>query len=216
MSEPSLDKYLLHVVKSAQQQPPGSQARRKVLAKLIHVLQTSNQLIRPRQGQFQGLYEDIYQDAVYRLFSHVCDRIDTYNPKQGRVLQWVNFLLSRRFFIEASRDILPTMPRGIDAKTIQRLSIHELDANISSDAHLPPSLSEDVRNYIEEDPNNIFLHTHIKGHPQANFQYIALNRLDGYPWKKLANELNLRVSTLSTFYQRCTEKFAHKFRRDLL
>ena len=217
MSESPLDECLLQLVETAQRQPLGSRARRKALAQLINELQSSNQLSRPRRGQFQGFYEDIYREALQRLFTHICDRIHTYSPEKGRVLQWVNFLLNRRFFIEASRDMLPTLPKGIDARTVVRLSLDDLDATArTGGAHLPPSLSEDVKAYLQEDPNHIFQNTYIQGHPQATFQYIALKRLDNYSWKELSTELSLGISTLSSFYQRCIERFAPRFRQDLL
>lgn len=218
MTAPPLDEYLQRLVNEAQRQPTGTRKRRQALAKLISALQTSNQLTRPRRGQFKGFYGEIYREALQRLFTYVCDRIDTYNPERGKVLQWVNFLLSQRFFIEASREILPTVPKGIDAKTVTRLTLDELDINnpVELNPQLTPSLSDDLKHYLQEDPSNIFQTTHIANQPRANFQYIALKRLEGYPWKELSQELNLGMSTLSSFYQRCISKFAPQCKQDLL
>jgi hypothetical protein len=218
MNELSLDEYLQQLTEVAQQHPRGSRDRTKALAKLIRVLQSSGQLTRPRRGQFQGFYEEIYRDALQRLFAYMCDRIDDYTADRGRVLQWVNFLLSRRFFIEASREVLPTVPKGIDAKTITRLSLEELDScnPVELNPQLVPSLSEDLKAYLHEDPEAIFQTTCIANQPSANFQYIAIKRLEGYSWKELAAELDLGISTLSSFYQRCITRFVPKFRNDLL
>ncbi|NEP18606.1 MAG: sigma-70 family RNA polymerase sigma factor [Leptolyngbya sp. SIO4C1] len=216
MCESPLDEYLEQLAVMAQQQPSGSRERRKALAKLISVLQNSKQLTRPRRGQFQGFYEDIYREALQRLFTYMCDRIDDYNPERGKVLQWVNFLLSRRFFIEASREVLPTVPKGLDPKTVTRLSLDDLDTSPPSDPQQAPALSDDLKYYIREDPDGTFQKTCIANQPHANFQYIALKRLEGYSWKDLSAELALGISTLSSFYQRCINRFAAKCRQDLL
>lgn len=218
MNESSLDESLEAMVEAAQQCPRGSRDRTKALARLISVLQNSRQLSRPRRGQFQGFYEEIYQDALQRLFTYVCDRIDDYDAEKGRVLQWVNFLLNRRFFIDASREVLPILPGGVDARQVTRLSLEDLDINHAGELtpQLAPSLSEDLKCYLQEDPDDLFQHTHIANHPRANFQYIALSRLEGYSWQDLATELNLGISTLSSFYQRCITRFAPRCRQDLL
>lgn len=218
MNESPLDDELRRLVEAAQRQPPGSRDRRKRLAELISVLQASKQLTRPQRGQFQGFYEEIYQDALQRLFTYICDRIDTYSPKRGRVLQWVNFYLSKRFFTEASRDIMPVLPAGIDARTVKRFSIDDLDIHdpnaASSQTNTLPS--EEVIHYLQEDPEGLFRSTHIENHPQASFQHIALSRLNGYSWKELSTELGPGISSLSTFYQRCIKRFAPKIKIDLL
>lgn len=218
MSEISLDEQLQQLVETAQQHPPNSRARKKALAKLIRALQNSNQLTRPRQGQFQGFYEEIYREALQRLFTYVCDRIDDYSPERGRVLQWVNFLLGRRFFIEASREVLPVVPKGVDARAVTRLSIDDLDVSDPSELNfqLAPSLSEELKHYIREDPDDLFSKTYVGQQSDANFQYIALQRLEGYSWKELSAELNLGISTLSSFYQRCVIRFAPKCKQDLI
>lgn len=218
MDELSLDDYLQQLATTAQRHPPGSRDRKKALAQLVSALQKSGQLTRPRRGQFQGFYEEIYREALQRLFVYVCDRIDDYNPTRGRMLQWVNFLLGRRFFIEASREVLPTVPKGVDAKTIIRLSLDDLDSNNPSELNpqLTQSLSEDLKDYLQEDPDGVFVTTCIAKHANANFQHIALRRLDGYSWKELSEELDLGISTLSSFYQRCITRFGPKCKQDLM
>lgn len=122
-----LDDRLRQLAIAAQSQPQDSLTRQRALTELIVAMQRSGKLCRPRQGQFQMLYEEIYAEALQRLFFFICDRIDSYNPQRGEVVQWVNFLLSRRFFIEASRDFLPTVYRGMDAREVQHLTLESLD-----------------------------------------------------------------------------------------
>ena len=214
LEQPQLDHHLRQLAVTAQRHPKGSLARRRALTELIGTLINSRRLCRPRRGQFRQFYEDIYAEALQRLFAFVCDRIDDYSPKKGEVLQWVNFLLSRRFFIEASRDYLPVVYKGMDAKSVKRLTLDHLDQTNPSELNpqMIPSLSQEVKACLEEDPEQLFRQASVADHPAANFQYIAVRRLEGYSWKDLSAEFNIPVPTLSSFYRRCLAQFAPKLR----
>ena len=214
LGQPQLDHRLRQLAIAAQRCPHGSSARRRGLTELISVMLQSHKLCRPRQGQFQMLYEEIYAEALQRLFSFVCERIDDYDPQKGEVLQWTNFLLSRRFFVEASRDFLPTVYKGVNAKSVTRLALDRLDQSNPSELnpHLIPTLSQEVKACLEEDPDGLFQQTCIADHPAANFQYIATKRLEGYSWQDLSTELNISIPTLSSFYRRYLARFAPRLK----
>ncbi len=205
-----LDQQLQQLAIAAQRQPPQSRLRQRALAQLIEAIQRSGRLVQPRRSQFPGHYDEIYAEAVQRLFSHLCEKIDNYQPQRGEVLQWLNFLLDRQFFIEASRDLLPTLPKGIDPRQVIRLTLEELDRHPPSEInpHLVPLPSQQVLQCLEEDPDGLFATTHVDHHPAANFQKLAIHRLTGYSWQELARELGISIPTLSSFYQRCLTKFA--------
>ncbi len=212
-----LDQELKQFAIAAQKHPPKTRERQQALAQLVSAMQRSKKLVRPRREQFQECYEEIYAEAVQRLFTHICEKIDTYQPDRGEVLQWANFLLNRQFFIEASRELLPTVPKGIDPKTIKRLTLDELDRNNPNDINpqLVPLPSQQVLQCLEEDPEGMFQQTHIDRYPAANFKFLAIRRLAGYSWQELSNELGIGIPTLSSFYQRCLTKFALQLREYL-
>lgn len=214
LEPPQLDNHLRQLAIAAQNKPKGSVARRQALTALISTLLNSRKLSRPRRNQFRGLYEDIYAEALQRLFSFVCDRIDDYSPQKGEVLQWVNFLLSRRFFIEASRDYMPVVYKGMDARSVKRLTLEHLDQSNPSELNpqMIPSLSQEVKACLEEDPECLFKRASIANHPAANFQYIAVKRLEGYSWYDLSTQFDIPVPTLSSFYRRCLVRFAPKLK----
>ena len=214
LEQPYLDHHLRQLAIAAQKQPKGSSARRRALTELISALLKSHRLCRPRRTQFRALYEDIYAEALQRLFAFVCDRIDDYSLQKGEVLQWVNFLLSRRFFIEASRDYLPVVYKGMDARSVKRLSLEHLDQNnpVEVNPQLTPSLSQEVKDCLLEDPEGLFKQACIADHPAASFQYIAVRRLEGYAWQDLSDEFDIPVPTLSSFYRRCLSRFAPKLK----
>ena len=218
--EENLDKTLLSLVHTAQCAPHCSRERRKALSQLLKTLRASNKLYRPHSGKFKGFYEDIYEEALQRLFFHICTRIDDYNSEKGSFLAWVNFLLLKRFFTEASREYVRTSPRSTNAIKINALSLDSLSNIpsrdvISSTSNLENSL-DDLRTYIAEDSEKIFQSHHIQGHPDANFQNIFLMRLDGYSWKEIADNMSVSAQSLSSFYQRSLKRFTQKFRKDLM
>lgn len=208
----NLDEQLKQLAVEAQQHPPNTPQRQRSIAQLISVIYRSKKLVRPYQGQFPGLYQEIYAEAQQRLFLHLCEKIDQYNS-EFEVMQWVNFLMKRRFFIEASRDLMPEAPKGV-ARQIKRMTLEVLEQQNPAEmrSQVNRSLSEEVIQCIQEDHDKVFQSTRIEQKPAANFQYIALRFLSGYSWKEISEELDVKVVTLSSFYQRCLTRFAPKFK----
>jgi hypothetical protein len=212
----NLDEQLKQLAVEAQQHPPRTSQRQRSLARLMSAIYQSKKLIRPYQGQFQGVYEEIYAEAQQRLFLYLCEQIDRYNHNL-EVLQWANFLMKKRFFIEASRDLMPTAPKGMDRSQVKRITMDVLEKQnpVELRSRSNASLSEEVIQCIQEDHDEIFQRTHIEQKPAANFQYIALRFLEGYSWKEISEEVDVKVVTLSSFYLRCLAKFAPKFKEYL-
>ena len=74
------------------------------------------------------------------------------------------------------------------------------------------SLSEKLREYLSTDPYNL-LQKHIRAHPEATFQVIALKRLEGISWKELSETFNIQIPALSNFFQRHLQKIAPEIRK---
>ncbi|GAB1544234.1 hypothetical protein NUACC21_69100 [Scytonema sp. NUACC21] len=202
-----LDTQLKELALLAQKSPQATKERRMALTQLINAIWQSGKLSRPYSGQFQLLYEDIYEEAVQSLFFYICqdENISKYNPERGEVITWVNVLLTKRFFPEA-------IPRIIGNKNEINLENSHLE-NLSSSESI--SLYEQIIKCIEDDPEGIFIKEHIKGHPEANFQAIARKRYSGVSWKKISQDGKIGITTLHNFYQRCVKKFAPKLREYL-
>ncbi|MBP0026810.1 sigma-70 family RNA polymerase sigma factor [Roseofilum reptotaenium CS-1145] len=216
-----LDQTLKPLAIAAKQHPPGSLYRKQLLEQLIRTLIDSNQLARPRRNQFKNHYAEIYAEAKQQLFYHLCHRIDDYDPDKGEVLQWANYLLEKRFFIEASRWVLQSIPRGV-----QRLSIDDLEKQFNQ-AENPvtleqiypermPLVSEQVIASIRVDPDGLFQKTHVMGKPSANFQFLALRIIEGYSWQETADQLGIPLATLNRFYHRCLAKFSDQIQTYIL
>jgi len=204
-------KTLKQLAVKAQQYPAKSLERQQALAALLAAMQ--GKLYRPRQGQFPGFYEEIYAEAEHRLFSFLCERIDTYDPEQD-FLAWANFLLSRRFFNEVAREVRPPHRDPVAsaspaAFTEDDLSGADLEA-VSLQA--APSLVQEIKQCLEDDPDGIFQAAFVMDNPAANFQFLALQRLSGCSWKEISAELGITISTLSSFYERSLARFAVRIR----
>lgn len=218
LSQAPLGDRLKQLAVTAQQQPKKSRERQRALQRLISAIQQSGKLCRPHRDKFQGFYQDIYAEALQGLFAFICERIDDYDPKKGEVLAWVNVLLDRRFFIAASREVLPTVYGGVNAKEIEKIDIEALDRSNPTELNpqLVPSLSEEVVRCLEEDPEGVFAKASIANRPDVSFRYLALQRLAGYSWEELAEETRTALPTLSGFYQKWLTRFAPKFKEYLL
>jgi len=198
-----LDEELKQLALLAQQGPQVSQAKQGALRQLINQIMHSGRLCRPQSGQFFGVYEDIYDEAIQDLLLYICKNIEKYDPEKGSVMAWVNVLLDRRFFREA-------IPKVLGQPKYQKVSISDIE-EIHSDEKAP-SLTDLLKECLESDPMNLFQREHIEHHPSANFQALALARMAGKSWKEIAEELGLKVSTVSSFYCRCIAKFSDPLR----
>jgi DNA-directed RNA polymerase specialized sigma24 family protein len=198
-----LNEQLKQLALVAQQSKPQTKQRQLALTQMSDKILQSGHLCRPRSHRNSGNYEDIYNEAIQELFLYICEKIHKYEPERGSVLAWCNTLLERRFFRIAAQK-LGKKPN------IQEISSFEFD-NLALPQE-PPFLTEIIQECIESDPDNLFKKEQIKDCPQANFQALARRRISGKSWKEIAQEFNLNMSSLSSFYYRCLEKFATKLK----
>lgn len=201
-----LDEQLKQLALVAQQNPPLTQGRQLALGQLVQAILESGKLCRPQRGNFSHRYEEIYEEARQELLFYICQNIDKYAPERGEVMAWCNVLLERRFFKEA-------IPKVLDKQGIQKMTLADLE-NLAPPEEIP-ALAEIFREHIESDPENLFKNSYVQGRPEANFQTLAKQRLDGKPWKEISADFGVKVSTLSRFYQRCLSKFADNIQKYL-
>lgn len=213
----NLNARLKQLVSDAKACPPQTVKRKKCLRKLVHEIQKSGKLSRPYVGEFKGFYEDIYAEALQKLFFHVCFKIDEYDPSRGEVMQWINFLLKTRFFREASEEYsYKRIYRCQFDDSLVTDNLGESTTSVFNDSNSSSLLFQELRNLLESDPRGIFKSTRLANNPKVNFQVVVLKRLDGYSWVEISKELGISISSLSSFYARNLEKFAPVLREDLL
>jgi DNA-directed RNA polymerase specialized sigma24 family protein len=203
------DSRLKQIAITIQKLPVHSEMRQHLLGELIEAIRLSGKLCRPHRKKFSpAFYELLYEEAVSETLLYVCQNIDKYDPQRGKdkkFITWVNFHLDK-LTIECRR-------KFGNFNSSYCLSLTEIEAVQSPE---PSSFFSDlVREYIEEDAENLFSQAQIENQPDANFRAIALARLSGKSWAEISEELDIVIPTLSSFYQRCCRKFASKFKLDL-
>jgi hypothetical protein len=194
----------------AQQYPHQSEVQRHILGELVKSIKLSSKLARPHKQRFApNIYQLLYEEALMETFIYICKNIEKYNPARSRskkFITWVNFLLDK-FILKCYRKTF--------CHKFQCLPLSDdFDKTLSCEES--KLLSEIILQYIEKDTNNVFRQTHIKNHANANFRAIALARLSGKSWKAISSELGITIPTLSSFFQRCCQKFSPEIKRDLL
>lgn len=208
LREALTDDLLKQLALEAQRHPARSPQRQHALNQLIEAIRRSGRLARPHRSKFApAFYDLLYDEAVNQTLTYVCRKIENYDPERGtaqKFMNWVNFRLDRQI-IECRRDF-----NEQDAQELPNLN--DLEA-IAAPEPESSSLASEVRNHIATDPEGVFQSTHIRHHPEASFQAIALARFAERSWEDIANEFAIKVPTLSSFFQRCCDKFAPQFKR---
>ncbi len=198
---------LKNLALEAQKHQPRSELRQYALRELIQAILLTDKLGHPPRGNFSPeSYPLVYQEAVNQTLAYVCRNINTYNPERGELMTWVNFRLNMVF---------KDFRQGFYNPNIQNLPLREDLENRMVQPEEPTPLSEVIRQYIEDDPDNIFARDHIRNRPDANFRAIALAIFVGRTWKELSVEFNIPMSSLSRFFQRCSQKHRSLFQKFL-
>jgi len=206
----ALNQELQQLVNEAKRYPadsknPTDRAKRRIaLNKLINAIRGSGKLSKQVQWWESPNYEDYYDEALQLTFIEICQKIEQYNP-QYPVMAWVNMIFSRRISDVGKKD----KKRGITQipkhqQVAQILSLDEIKKDFPVDNEI--SEQQQLKEIIENDPENVLENDCIKDHPQANLKAILLLVLEGKQWKEISEELKVPLSTASSFYQRRMRK----------
>ncbi len=213
------DERLQQLAIEAKQQPPLSPQRQLLLNRLVNKILQSNRLSHPQRGFWSwspSLYEDLYNEALQKTLLEICQNIDNYNSEHP-VMAWVNCLLKNRF-----RDVvkkyrnqgITNIPQSNPNATV--ISLSELEYSLISEE---PTMTESqvLGRFLEDDPENLLKNEHIRGHPQASFQYIAIARfVEEKTWEEISAELNdISIQTLYSFFHRQLHKLMPYFQKYL-
>ncbi|MEM8809730.1 MAG: hypothetical protein AAGF01_27220 [Cyanobacteria bacterium P01_G01_bin.38] len=203
-TEAALDDGLLKQLALEAQTYP-SPLRQHALMQLIEAIRASGRLAHPHRAKFApAFYALLYEEAVNRTLVYVCQKIDTYDPERGQAqkfMNWVNFRLDR-VLIECRREFS-------DRNTQALPNLNDLERLPQPES--TPSLASDVRDYITADKHDLFKSAHVRNRPDATFQAIALARFSDQSWDDISAQFGVKVPTLSSFFQRCCDKFSEHF-----
>lgn len=207
LPEENLDEQLKNLAILAQSYPPLSRERKWALTQLIEATLHSGQIECSYKDSF---YKEIYQDALQNLWIHVCQNIDRYNPERGSFINWIVMMLHRQFLKKAISEVTDNHFQ----KKLISFDIDTLADNLPF-SEQTPSLLEDIKEFIELDPDDFLKKHHIKNCPEANFQTIVKRQLSGESWEDISRDLGIKVPTLYSFYHRFLQKYSCKFKEYL-
>lgn len=216
-SQDSEASQLQRVALQAKNSPPHSVARQQSLNQLINLILESKQLGHPQRGLWsESLYQDFYGEALQKTLLEVCLKIESYNPEYS-VMAWVNFRLKKQF-IEVVRDYhkkgLTYSPRQRQIGVFLFASLEDLDRYLKLDHDV--SQVQQLEDFIETDPEGRFSQETIRGYPEVTFQRLAKARLiEEKSWDTIAQDCQISVQTLCSFFNRRLRKFIPYFRKYL-
>jgi hypothetical protein len=101
-----------------QQQQPKTELYQYAICELIQAIRCSGKLARTQLSQ------DIYQDAVNQTLLWVCQNIQSYDPKRGEFMAWVNYRLERIGYVtqQTQRDPYTRATQGKVIRTKYQLN----------------------------------------------------------------------------------------------
>jgi DNA-directed RNA polymerase specialized sigma24 family protein len=217
LSGDDFDQLLQRLAEEAQQHPPQSPQRQRALQKLISEILQSNRLRHPqRDSWLLNLYEDLYNEALQKTLLEICQKIDHYNSEH-RVMAWVNFLLKNRF-IDVVNDYkkqgITYIPKSEKEQITCFLFLDDLEQCIPvEDTRFDDEL---LRQFLEDDPENLLKNERLRNNSEVTFQYLALAKfVEDKTWTEIAAKLGISVQTLCSFFNRRLQKLMPYFKKYL-
>lgn len=211
---------LTEIIKEVCQYSSNSTQRRKALNKLLVEIQRFSKL--GRSGSIYRL--DAFNQTYEYVNRNLCVKFDLNQPNvENRFIQWFN-----KTFYWRLRDLEHPKSKSkikfisLDY-TIEDNSNARLLDLLTKDGFNPPhrdcldvyieqidktnkeDLSNQVVNYLTEDPDRKLYSSHPRNYPQCNCQYIVEKHLLEKPSKKLSNiakELKVNYQTLNSHWNR--------------
>lgn len=213
LSDEDLDRYLkecLAIIQEAKKQPILSDTAEKArqLAKqriaknrLIVGIMHSQRL--SKQNKWRGLanFEDIYNEALQLTLLEIWEKLDSYQPEYS-VMAWVNQLFNYRLIDivnQSEKRGITNVPKNQGSPKVR--AIDELTREIPS---MEPEMTQEqqIREIVESDPEGYLRKQAIGNHPHVNLQIVLSKLLDGKKWQEISDELDVPLSSASSFYQR--------------
>jgi len=205
-----LDHELKKMAAIAKQHPAGSQERNKMTTRLLMAIEQSGKLFCPARASAPP---EVYADAVQAVRLYVFKSLDTYDPSKAAMMTWVNRKLHFAFIDAVNRynkDRKGKVPLDAPTSTDNDAgSNRKIEQQISTRPE--PLISEQVRQIIEDDADDVFRLKCIRGRPEVNFRAIALKICEGYSRREIADAFGIQEQTLYSFFSRSCKSFKSKF-----
>ncbi len=197
---------LAQLAKEACEHPPGSRNRKKKLTQIIRLVDSK------LWKENTAYYEDALQETWVYFCQNICEgkTAKIYDPDKASVVTWLNNYLKWRLkdgYIRTEKQKKQTASVIVDKsnKIIDPVDSLPAKPNI-------PTILEEVRKWVIEDPEGTLRQTHLDHHPQITSQLLIWKRLPPEtPWKTLSEQYGISSGTLSSFYQRKCKPLLREF-----
>ena len=190
----SIDFQILSLKRKACESAPDGLSRKIYLTQLIRCIENSGRLWK----EASPYYEDALQMTWVYFCLNLCESKtgQAYDSEQASVLTWLNAYLKWRL-----HDLAVAHRQNLSELELSEL--HDSSPVLSSHPHDIPPILEETRSWVEQDRNQELRGLTLKDHPSVTAQYLILQRLPPEKsWKAISEELNISISTLSSFYRR--------------
>ncbi|WP_414620822.1 hypothetical protein [Calothrix sp. CCY 0018] len=210
MSKEEQNKFLNELAIEVQKHPPLSRQRQIAINQLLNIIYKRFSQKNSYYSYYYNQYkiDTIYDEVVQQCLIYINKNIDKYNPELGSIITWIDRIFKYRLMDNLMDYKKKAIIFSYPDELLEQIPAFNEDEELESNA-------EKLIRIIKEDPDNIFHNTHIRGHPNANFQYLLLSRSQGKSWQDIAKELNIGIQSLSSFFNRSLRKFTPKIREYL-
>ena len=198
----ALDQELHELIQQGLTVPANSMERRRKVNEIMRKMQQSEKL-------FCSSDPD-YEDALMKTWGYFCRNLwepdivnnveKPFSDRDCRILARFNAYLKKRLL-----DYQLQRKKEREKQKQSRLSDGErLDIAETIPAPQGCEKMQQLRELIEDDPTGELRQLHVRNRPQITAQILLMRRgLQETPWKVLAQEFGVSISTLNTFYERC-------------
>lgn len=210
-----LDNELKKMAEIAKRHPVGSRERNKITSRLLMTIEQSGKLFCP--ARFNSPPE-VYANAMQAVRLYIFRSLDTYDPTKAAMMTWVNKKLHFAF-IDAVNGYKKERAGKVSLSTStsednENSPNRKVEKKVSTKPE--PLFSEQVRQVIEEDPDDLFKQKCIRGRPDVNFRVIALRICEGYSRREIAESFEIQEQTLYSFFSRSCKAFKPEFQNYLI
>ena len=204
MIQHQIDDTLQQLAVQAQESPPMSPQRQRCIQRLLMAIHRSGKLGHPGAGKYpKDSYDELYNEALQRTQIKVHKNIERYNPEHP-VMAWVNGML-KYAFIDVERERYRHGMKNIPGHLKNEKLIRSLE-----DLKNPPenplddaATANEIRELLEQDPDQKFQNIRMQKRPEITFQLVALARfVEGLTWSQLGDRLNISLHSLHSFFNR--------------
>ena len=182
----TIDDKIQTTVAQAQAFPSQSPQRQRILERLVRLVKASGKVCPHHQSTPD------YEDALQQTWLNCFCNLDTYDATRSSFMTWFNRHLQWQ---------LGTIRRQTAKRSIALTKNQtELVAN-NHDAYCDVAVLEQTLDWIKSSGN--LSDISLAKHPTITAQALLLRRFTSKtPWKQIADEFGVPISTLSGFYQR--------------